>query len=134
MSLVNTKGFNRMGAIRYLSIKGMKWEEFCCGFESSSTTDHCNKSQLAAEASNTILKQLCLHPCNASLGRAEFLSSQPGFRLSKTAITSHVGLHSSLRRYQIGAAKASSVNHRCSPTRCQLQPRRTEETRDLEVS
>lgn len=62
VSLVNTKGFNRMGGIRYLSIKGMKWEEFCCGFESSSTTDHCNKSQLAAEASNTILKQLWLHP------------------------------------------------------------------------
>lgn len=79
---VNTKGFYRMGGIRFLSVRGMKWEEFCCGSESSSTTDHCNKSRQAAEASSTVLKQLWLHPCHTSHRRAELLASQPGFRLS----------------------------------------------------
>lgn len=45
VSAVNTEGFNRMGGTGYLSIRGMKWEEFCCGFEEPSTTDHRNKSQ-----------------------------------------------------------------------------------------
>jgi len=32
-------------------------------------------------APNAVLKQLWLRPCNASIGRAELLSSQPGFTL-----------------------------------------------------
>lgn len=39
-----------------------------------------------------------------------------------------MGLHSSLRRYQMGAAKASSINHRCSPNR--VSPPAQEDGRD----